>query len=120
MFEATMKYFTAPIPETPFTLALAIHWNPSTNMAFPIPEYRDIEKVDLNFRNGKVVFSNSPLYRPFIVNIQCSLDESFIYVHNLFFLHWLKASNLYIEIVNCSSEIRAKFLKIHLINLNYL
>ncbi|TNN15966.1 Voltage-dependent calcium channel subunit alpha-2/delta-3 [Schistosoma japonicum] len=39
-FEVKKKFFISPIDQTPFTLGLAIQWDPTTNKGYPIPEYR--------------------------------------------------------------------------------
>ncbi|KAK4469052.1 hypothetical protein MN116_007515 [Schistosoma mekongi] len=39
-FEVNKKFFISPIDQTPFTLGLAIQWDPSNNKGYPIPEYR--------------------------------------------------------------------------------
>uniref|UniRef100_A0A5K4EMS9 Putative dihydropyridine-sensitive l-type calcium channel n=1 Tax=Schistosoma mansoni TaxID=6183 RepID=A0A5K4EMS9_SCHMA len=49
MFEASKKYFIAPIDQTPFTLGLAIQWDSNTQKGYPIPEYRF---------NSKELFNN--------------------------------------------------------------
>ncbi|VDP98350.1 unnamed protein product [Trichobilharzia regenti] len=49
MFEASRRYITAPINETPFTLGLAIHWDKNTQKGYAIPDYR-FNKQDL-FKN---------------------------------------------------------------------
>ncbi|CAH8508241.1 unnamed protein product, partial [Heterobilharzia americana] len=40
MFEASRKYFTAPISKTPFTLGLAVQWDRTNQKGYPIPDYR--------------------------------------------------------------------------------
>lgn len=40
-----MKYFTAPIAQTPFSLGLAVHWDPQTDMGHPIPAYATSERT---------------------------------------------------------------------------
>nr|CAH8842656.1 unnamed protein product [Trichobilharzia regenti] len=52
MFEASRRYITAPINETPFTLGLAIHWDKNTQKGYAIPDYR-FNKQDL-FKNLQV------------------------------------------------------------------
>ncbi|XP_018649686.1 putative dihydropyridine-sensitive l-type calcium channel [Schistosoma mansoni] len=52
MFEASKKYFIAPIDQTPFTLGLAIQWDSNTQKGYPIPEYRFNSKELFNNLHG--------------------------------------------------------------------
>ncbi|TGZ65996.1 hypothetical protein CRM22_005587 [Opisthorchis felineus] len=38
-FQATRKYFSTPLEQTPFTLGLAVQWNAETGRGDPIPEF---------------------------------------------------------------------------------
>ncbi|KAF7258427.1 hypothetical protein EG68_04532 [Paragonimus skrjabini miyazakii] len=46
MFPAMLKYFSNPLNNTPFTVGLAVHWNPETNTGYPIPAYPDAKSTE--------------------------------------------------------------------------
>ncbi|VDP75128.1 unnamed protein product [Echinostoma caproni] len=57
-----MKYFSAPIAQTPFTLGLAVHWDPHTNMGFPIPAYATSERTRPENFNAQSMSVFAPIY----------------------------------------------------------
>ncbi|TPP57498.1 hypothetical protein FGIG_03573 [Fasciola gigantica] len=57
-----MKYFSAPIAQTPFTLGLAVHWDPQINMGFPIPAYAISERTRPENLNSQSMGVFAPVY----------------------------------------------------------